>query len=291
MATLPSVKLNDGKSMPVLGYGTGTSWFKNSGSKLDQSLIDSVKTAIKLGYTHLDGAEVYNTELELGQAIKESGVSRSSLFVTTKVNFNFDNIPKALEVSLEKLQLDYVDLYLIHQPFWAKSDADLQSAWAAMEDLQRQGKAKSIGVSNYRMPEIESTLKTAKIVPAINQIEYHPYLQHENLLAASKKHGIITQAYGPLTSVAKARGGPADLVIDELAKKYGVSAGEVALRYCIDQGVVPITTSSKETRLKEYLGVLKFKLTSDEIKRISVEGNKHHFRGFWGVKFEADDRA
>ncbi|OCK77339.1 aldo-keto reductase family 1 member C13 [Lepidopterella palustris CBS 459.81] len=289
---IPALKLNDGNSIPVLGYGTGTAWYKSGDEdKIDRNLVESVKLAIKMEYTHLDGAEVYKTEPELGLAIKESGVSRDKLFVTTKVMRNIADIKGAIKNSLRKLQLEYVDLYLIHSPFFAKSDSELQSAWATMEEVQKAGLAKSIGVSNYLPQHIEATLKTAKVVPACNQIEFHPYLQHSQLVEVHKKHGIATVAYGPLTAVTKAKPGPVDEYMASLAKKYAVSEGEISLRWCIDQDVVAITTSAKDHRLSDYLRATTFKLTPAEIKKIKELGEQKHFRGFWQNKFDKDDRS
>ena len=272
-----------------------------------------MKTAIKLGYHHLDGAEVYNTERELGLAINESGVEREKLFVTTKVVTNIADISNAINSSLEKLQLSYVDLYcssflpptimlfsiadrnryryLIHAPFFAKSDCDLQEAWAAMEKVKEAGKARSIGVSNFLQSHLEIILKTAKIPPAVNQIEFHPYLQHKDLVPFHENQGIKTVSYGPLTPVIRAKGGPLDELLSTLADKYAVSAEEILLRWAIDLGVLPVTTSSKESRLNSYLRALSFKLTTQEVTGISEVGRKMHFRAFWQDKFAADDRS
>ena len=289
---IPLLKLNDGTSIPMLAYGTGTAWYKSSdNSSTDRNLVEATKTALKLGYNHLDAAEVYNTESEVGIAIKESKVPREKLYVTTKVNQTIQDIPKAINESLKKLQLDYVDLFLIHQPFFAQSDADLQKAWQAMEEVKASGKARSIGVSNYLIPHLEATLKVAKIPPSINQIEYHPYLQHGPLIPFHKEHNIAVAAYGPLTAATKAKPGPVDDLLAALAKKYYVSEGEVSLRWCIDQGIVAVTTSSKEQRLSDILRGMTFSLTPREIGELSAKGEEKHFRGFWTKKFDANDRS
>ncbi|KAL4928233.1 aldo/keto reductase [Aspergillus undulatus] len=290
---IPSTQLRDGTSIPVLGYGTGTAWYKRSGdtSILNRDLVESIKTAIKLGYHHLDGAEVYGTELELGVAIKESGVPREKLFVTTKVNQNIADIPKAFEASLEKLQLSYVDLYLIHQPFFAKSPTELQDAWAAMEKLKESGKARAIGVSNFLESHLETISQSAKIPPAINQIEYHPYLQHGSLVPYHQKQGIKVASYGPLTPATRAKGGPLDPLLLKLADKYGVTEGEILLGWSLDRGTVSITTSGKESRLSAYLDVFKFQLTPEEVDEVSKLGDQKHYRAFWKEKFAVDDRS
>jgi diketogulonate reductase-like aldo/keto reductase len=176
------------------------------------------------------------------------------------------------------MQLDYVDLFLIHSPWFAASDAELQSAWAEMEKVKRAGKARSIGVSNYRQPHLEATLATATIPPSINQLEFHPYLQRENLLPWAKSKDIALAAFSSLVPITKGRPGPCDDIFTELAKKYDVSEEAVVLRWCIDQGVVAITTSSKEERLRDYLGATTFKLTEEEVEKICKRGHEKHFR-------------
>lgn len=235
---------------------------------------------------------VYGNEEEFGAAIKESGIPREQLFITTKISAEVKkNTEEAFSLSLKKLGLDYVDLYLIHGPFFADNDEELQQKWADLEAIKASGRAKSIGVSNFLQEHLEAILKTAKVVPAINQIEYHPYLQHGDLVAFHKKHNIAVAAYAPLLPITTVKGGPAVPVYTKLAEKYGVTDSDVGLRWVLDQGHVVITTSSKESRLAGYLERLpKFKLTDEEVAEVSSEGDKYHFRSFWKHKFAADDR-
>lgn len=200
----------------------------------------------------------------------------------------------ALAASLKKLQLSYVDLYLIHAPYYAnegKDAAALQKSWAAMERIKEKGLAKSIGVSNFLPVHLEAVLQTAKTLPAINQVEFNPYLQRSELLKFHKKHGIATAAYGPLGPITKGAPGPLDSVLNALARKYAVGPGEILLRWAIDQDVVAVTTSAKENRLSDYLRCTKFKLTPEEIREINKVGEEKHLRVFWNAKFEKDDRS
>ncbi|CAH0041639.1 unnamed protein product [Clonostachys rhizophaga] len=290
---IPKVKLNDGKEIPIVGYGLGTANYKNDpNSGIDESLIELTKQAILTGYRHLDGAEVYGNEQELGAGIKAAGVPREELFVTTKINANQKkNALEAFDISLKKLGLKYVDLYLLHGPWFADTEAELQERWAHLETIKESGRAKSIGVSNFLQEHIETILKTAKIPPAVNQIEYHPYLQHGDLVPFLKKNNITVESYSPLTPITTAKGGPVEPYWKELAKKYGVTESDIGLRWILDQGVVVVTTSSKTSRLEGYLTNLpKFKLTEEEIAKTSELGAQKHVRIWWNEKFDANDR-
>jgi len=245
----------------------------------------------RFGRGKTNAFQVYGNEAEVGAAIKESGIPREKLYVTTKIDgAKVKDTQESFEISLKKLQLDYVDQYLIHAPFFAEgSEEALQAKWADLEAIQASGRAKSIGVSNFTKKDVEIILKTAKIIPAINQIEFHPYLQHGDLLEFQNSKGIATSAYAPLTAVLKAAPGPLDETYAALARKYGVTPGEIALRWVIDQGVVVLTTSSKEDRLRAYQKVGKFKLTPKEVETIKEIGKEKNFRGFWKHKIDPND--
>ncbi|KAF8903670.1 ketoreductase [Gymnopilus junonius] len=272
------LKLNDGNSMPLLGFGSGSA-LRNTVSSdvVDCTKVDLIKYAIKAGYRHLDTAEMYETENEVGVAIKETiqegVVKREDLFITTKVSKNMLQLKAAIDVSLKKLGLDYVDLYLIHSPYWTETPSGFQKAWADMESIKESGKARSIGVSNYEEFHILATLETARIPPAVNQIEYHPYLQHGDLILLSRQRGnVATAAFGALAPITRNIPGPLDKTLQALAEKYGVSTGLICLRWCIDQNIAVITTSYKQERITEYARVFEFKLTEEEVNEIGEKG-------------------
>lgn len=223
----------------------------------------------------------YFNEAGVGAGIKASGVPREKLFVVTKVVGTKDqDVQASLDASLSKLGLDYVDLYLVHLPFAAGSPEGLQSIWAQMEAIKGSGKVKSIGVSNFTQEDLEIVLKSAKTLPAVNQIEFHPYLQHDGLLDFHRQHNIATCAYSTLAALVAASPGPVDDAYAELAQKYGVTDSDIALRWCLDQDIVAITTSKSEKRLQGYLkNVFRFKLTPDEVQRISELGKQKHYQG------------
>ncbi|CAM6100556.1 unnamed protein product [Calypogeia fissa] len=289
MAAL-SLNLANGTPVPIPGFGAGTAWFDTAGNDptrpRNKELISSIKSALQVGYRHLDAAEVYGTEYEVGIAMKESAVPREDIFLTTKVLTNISDPVKALSESLKRLQVDYVDLYLIHYPFFSKEThgIDLKEAWQAMEMVHERGMAKNIGVSNFRVVDLEKVLSFANVKPAANQIEFNPYLQSRELVSFCHKHGISVEAFSPLAPIVRKLGGPLDPVTEEIAKKYGKSPGQVLLRWTMQEGVIPVTTSGKESRQKEQLAIDSFELTEEEVERIRVAGSGLHYRKYF-VKF------
>lgn len=295
--SIPTFKLNTKLLIPAIGYGTGTKWAigKRQGSVqgLDENVVSAVQTALtSSGFNFIDGAEFYNTEAEIGQAIKASGIARSDLFITTKVYLNIRNAAQALATSLTKLGLDYVDLYLIHTPFLTKekNGIELEDAWKEMEKLYKLGKAKSIGVSNFSVDNLERIAAVSTIIPAVNQIEFNPYLQNQTpgIYKYAQEKGILLQAYsplGPLTvneNEVDASGGRPQLapVLDRLAKHYNKSKAQILLRWVYQNNVSPITTSAHSARQKEALDIFDFELEKEHLELISDVGAKFTKRKF-----------
>jgi diketogulonate reductase-like aldo/keto reductase len=182
--------------------------------------------------------------------------------------------------------------YLIHSPYVAEDLSELQKAWLDLESIKKSGKAKSIGVSNHLKPHIEAILEAATVVLAVNQIEFHPYLQRgDNYVPWLKEHGIEVTSYNGLTPLRKGAGGPLDGPLKEIAKKHGVSENAVLIQWQIQQDIVPITTSSKPERIAEYLQGVELKLTPEEVEEITKVGLTHHFRASQVARFDPEDRS
>lgn len=273
--------LNDGNRIPWLGFGTGTALY-------GQDAKAQVIQALENGIVHLDGAQMYGNEASLGDGIKASGRPRDQLFVTTKLNLleSGKTVEDALKVSLQQLQLDYVDLFLIHDP---TKHNDIGEVWKQMEGVKAKGLTKSIGVSNFTVEHLQSVLQVATTLPAINQIEYHAYTINaaQPILDLCKKNNILMASYGGQSPIARAPGGPLDPVLEDVRSRierdYGkpVSAGQVIARWLNQKGIVVIMTTSKVSRLKEYLDSPSIPaLTEEEIKAIDEAGAKTHKRMF-----------
>lgn len=270
----------------------GTRWYKSgSASVIDQNVIDAIESAIKCGYRHIDTAEVYGTDEEVGLAIKKSGIPRSELFVTHKIIKNISDPRKAITDALKLMQVDYFDLFLIHSPFFDKAShgITLPEAWKMLESFQKEGLCKNIGVSNFAIKDIEAVLEVAEEKIAVNQIEFNPYLQNQTpgIVDFCQSKGILVAAYTPLVSLTPSeKGGPVDSVVANLSKKYGKSDSQVILKWVIAKGVMPVTTSSKPERQIESLDLDGFELTPEEVKEIDIAGAKKHVRKYWTAEYE-----
>ncbi|KAK0228637.1 NADP-dependent oxidoreductase domain-containing protein [Armillaria fumosa] len=271
-----SYTLNDGTTTPWVAFGTGTALYKKDAA-------EAVRVAIENGVTHLDGAQMYENEDSLGAGIKTSGKPRSELYVTTKLKglAEGQTIKDTLVISLKKLGLEYVDLFLIHDPTSAKGQ--LKAWWKQMEEVKKEGLTKSIGVSNFRVQDLEEVLEVATIIPAVNQIEFHPYVYKaaKPIYTFSQEHKILVASYGGLAPIVRAPGGPLDPVVGAIADRLQISLGQVYTKWLIEKGILVVTTSSKAARIRETLKTPDVTdLTAEDIAAIEEAGGKLHKRIF-----------
>lgn len=264
MALTDTYKLNNGVEIPVVGFGT---WQTPDG----EVARESVKTALEVGYRHIDTAAAYGNEVSVGQGIKESGVNRHDIFLTTKLwndSHGYEATKKAIDLSLQRLDTDYLDLYLIHWPnpvavreHWAELNAE---SWQAMEEAVKAGKIRAIGISNFRKHHLDELLKTANIVPAVNQNYLNPSDLQPDVLAANKEHDILNEAYSPL--------GTGDLLRNELvaevAAAHNHSVPQVLLRWSLQHGFLPLPKSVHAEYIKSNTDIFDFELTDDEMKKL-----------------------
>jgi len=262
-------KFNDGYTIPGIGFGT---W----GIPAGETTIDQVDQAISVGFSHIDTAQAYFNEAEAGKAIRESGLKREEIFVTTKYSgVRGLDVDTSVQDSLNKLGLTYIDLYLIHSPRLAKPD--IPTSWAKMEALKAKGLVRSIGISNYTVKDVETLLASAKIPPAVNQVMVQPYNYAEQvpLLEFSAKQGIVIEAYSTLLPLTHYPGGPVDEPVKAAAKRLGgVPEEQVLLAWAKAKGAVVLTTSSKRARLEGYIDAGDLVLTTEEIRAIDDAGAK-----------------
>jgi len=233
-----------------------------------------VEQAIETGFSHIDNAQYYQNEQYVGRAIRESGLSRDELYITSK--YGFGNLQEAFHASLTNLGLKQLDLYLIHTPTVIVND-DYETVWKQFEKFKEDGLTKSIGVSNFSVDDLQKLLKIAKVKPAVNQIRLHPYNHAENasLLEYHAKHGIITEAYGSLAPITTYPGGPVDTPLQAAADRLGITPTQVVFLWVKAKGAVIVTTSSSKQHLKEYLSVGDLpSLTEEEIAAIDAAGAK-----------------
>ena len=256
----PTIRLNDGKTIPQIGFGT---------SPLnDRAVTPAVIAAIEAGYRHIDTAYRYNNERGVGQGIRESGIPREDLFVTTKLDGPFQGDDRAvggLEESLRRLGMDYVDLLLIHWPLPQRDQ--YVSTWKTFEKLLAEGKTRSIGLSNFKPAHIERLLAETSVRPAANQIQLNPRITRPEQRAYDTEHGIVTEAYSPLGAGNDLLQEPALVTI---AEKYGKTPAQVVLRWHMELGVVAIPRSANPRRIAENIDIFDFTLTADEVAAISA---------------------
>jgi 2,5-diketo-D-gluconate reductase A len=264
MADQPLIRLNNGTSMPQLGFGV----FKVP----ENQAAEAVKRAFEAGYRHIDTAAMYRNERAVGQAIAESGLSRDEVFITTKLNndaHGYDAALRACAESRERLGLEYLDLYLIHWPLPAQNL--YVETWQALVALEKDGATRAIGVSNFQPSHLRRVIDETGVVPAVNQIELHPYLTQVELRQFDATHGIATEAWSPL-----ARGGALlrDPVITTLAEKYGKSPAQLVIRWHLQLGNIVIPKSVTPARIVENIDVFDVELADDDIESISALDRK-----------------
>ncbi|KAJ7621365.1 Aldo/keto reductase [Roridomyces roridus] len=261
-----SKKLNDGREIPGLGFGT---WKLGNG----EGVTNQVDQAISLGLSHIDTAQVYRNETEAGTAIRESGLAREDVFITTKYSgLDGLDVHTSIRNSLDYMGLKYVDLYLVHSPRLAKPD--IPTFWKEMEVIKKQGLVKSIGVSNYDEKDLALLVSSAKIKPVVNQILLHPYVyaRQKPILEFAAENDIVIEAYSALLPITSLPGGPLDTPLNDIAGRLGVTTDQVLLAWTKAKGAVVVTTSSKKSRLEGYLNAGDLKLTEEDMAAIDAAG-------------------
>ena len=261
MSTVPNISLNDGNTIPQLGFGT---------YQIDpQDTVEAVSQALEIGYRHIDTAEMYGNEAEVGEAIRTSGIDRGEIFVTSKLNNSFHepgDAREAFDTTLSKLGMDYVDLFLIHWPLPTRFNGDYVSTWQTLEEFHRDGRSRSIGVSNFQPDHLERLASETDTVPAINQIEVHPYFTNDAARRYGQEHGIATEAWSPI-----AQGGVLDdSTIAQIAEKVGKTPAQVILRWHLQLGHIVFPKSVTPSRMRENFDLFDFELEQDDVDEISA---------------------
>jgi 2,5-diketo-D-gluconate reductase A len=258
MAAIPVVVLNNGVEIPQLGFGTY--------QIAPREARDATLAALEVGYRHIDTAEMYANERQVGQAVRDSGLGRDEVFLTSKLNNGFhayDDALKAFDRTLDEIGFDRLDLFLIHWPL--PKVGDFVETWTAMEEIYRSGRVRAVGVSNFGAHHLQRILDETATVPVVNQIEVHPYLTQDDLRAFGAAHGIATEAWAPI-----ARGSVSDdATIGAVAERHGRTPAQVTLRWHLQRGDIVFPKSVHRSRMEENFAVFDFELTDDEMAAIS----------------------
>ncbi len=260
MTAVPNLTLNNGRTIPQLGFGV---------FQVDPAeTAEAVTRALEVGYRHIDTAEMYRNEEGVGEAIRRFGIDRADVYVTSKLSNSAhrpDDAKRAFDGTLDALGSDYVDLFLIHWPLPTLYDGDFVSTWRCLEEFYSDGRARSIGVSNFQVPHLQRLAEETEIVPAVNQVEVHPYFANEEVRAYGKEHGILTQAWSPIAQ-GQVVGDP---TISAIANRIGKTDAQVTLRWHIQRGDIIFPKSTTPSRIKENFEVFDFELTDDDMATIS----------------------
>ncbi|MDT7757464.1 MAG: 2,5-diketo-D-gluconate reductase [Mycobacterium sp.] len=260
MSNVPTIDLNDGNTIPQLGFGV----FQIP----PDETADAVKAALGVGYRHIDTAEMYQNEKGVGQGIRDSDVDRADVYVTSKLNNGLhepDDARRAFDQTLAALGSDYVDLFLIHWPLPTLYDGDFVSTWRTLEEFKKDGRARSIGVSNFQIAHLERLAEETDTVPAVNQIEVHPYFGNEEVRGFDGRHGIATEAWSPIAQ-GKVLGDP---VIKRIAEAVGRTPAQVVLRWHLQRGDIVFPKSVTLQRVKENFELFDFELNSVDVNAIN----------------------
>ena len=261
MTAVPQITLNNGRSIPQLGFGVFQIEPKDT--------AEAVSTAFQAGYRHIDTAEMYGNEREVGEAIAQSGLDRSDIFVTSKLS-NDAHLPEdarlAFELSLQELGFDYVDLFLIHWPLPTRYDGDFVSTWKALEEFYRDGRARSIGVSNFQPHHLRRLHENTEVPPAVNQIEVHPYLTQDEVRGFCAEHGIAVEAWSPIGQGLELD----DPTIVSIGQRAGKTPAQVILRWHIQRGDIIFPKSVTPSRVKENFDIFDFELADGDMAEISA---------------------
>jgi 2,5-diketo-D-gluconate reductase A len=261
MSDVPNIKLNDGHEIPQLGFGV---------FQIDPAdTAEAVGQALQAGYRHIDTAEMYGNEKEVGEGIRDSEVDREDVFVTSKLNNGAhrpDDAREAIDTSLSELGFDHLDLFLIHWPLPTLYDGDFVSTWKVLEEAQRDGRLRSIGVSNFQVDHLELLAAETDITPAVNQIELHPYLLNGEVDEYGSEHGIATEAWSPIAQGAVLD----DPAISEIAGSRDRTPAQIVLRWHIQRGNIVFPKSVTPERIEENFAIFDFELSSDEVEQIAA---------------------